>query len=125
MVLKEWAKAAWSQPAGPGKVPGGVGHMEVEYVLGGAAHGVTEGNPGEHQRAWPPSVAHHRKARKATWRCTLTMGRGRMARVHPVEVLASCWSHSLHHVPRAATAVATHPPPTPARPGRRTKKRRR
>jgi hypothetical protein len=56
MVLKEWAKAAWSQPAGPGKVPGGVGHMEVEYVLGGAAHGVTEGNPG---RA-PTSMATER-----------------------------------------------------------------
>jgi len=36
MVLKEWAKAAWSQPAGPG-------HVDAR----GAVHGVAEGNPGE------------------------------------------------------------------------------
>jgi len=36
MVLKEWAKAAWSQPAGPS-------HVDA----GGAVHGVTEGSPGE------------------------------------------------------------------------------
>jgi len=36
MVLKELAKVAWSQPAGPG-------HIDA----GDAAHGVPEGNPGE------------------------------------------------------------------------------
>ena len=36
MALKELAKAAWSQPVGPG-------HVDA----GGAAHGVAEGNPGE------------------------------------------------------------------------------
>ena len=43
MVLKECAKAAWSQLADPGKVAGGVAH---EDAGNGAAHGVTEGNPG-------------------------------------------------------------------------------
>jgi len=36
MVLKEWAKAAWSQPAGPD-------HVDA----GGAIHGVAEGDPEE------------------------------------------------------------------------------
>ena len=46
MVLKELAKAVGFQPAGPGKAPGGVAHVDVEYAPGGAAHGVAEGNPG-------------------------------------------------------------------------------
>ena len=43
MVPKEWAKAAWSQPAGPGKAAGGVAHGDAGN---GAAHRVAEGNPG-------------------------------------------------------------------------------
>ena len=42
MVLKELAKADWSQPAGPG-------HVDV----GGAVHGVAEGN----LRETPASMA--------------------------------------------------------------------
>jgi len=61
MVLNELAKAAGSQPASPGEVPGGGAHVDAEYVLGTTAYGVAKGNPGEHQRAWPlAGEAHHR-----------------------------------------------------------------
>ena len=43
MVLKELAKTAWSQPAGPGKAAGGVAHVDAGNE---AAHGIAEGNPG-------------------------------------------------------------------------------
>jgi len=52
----------------------------------------------------------------ATWRCALTMGCGRMARVHPVEVAAPCCPHDPHHVPSHGEG-GRHDPPTPARPG--------
>jgi hypothetical protein len=52
----------------------------------------------------------------------LTMGCGRMARVHPVEVAAPCCPHDPHHVPSHGEG-GRHDPPTPARPGgERTKK---
>ena len=75
MVLKELAKVARSQPAGSGKVPSGVAHVDAEYALGGATHGVAERTLGAYQRAWPSSgEAHHREPGTATWRCALTMG---------------------------------------------------
>jgi hypothetical protein len=46
MVLKELAKAAVSQPAGPGEAPEGVAHVDTEYTPGSATYGVAEGNPG-------------------------------------------------------------------------------
>jgi len=46
MVLKELAKAAWSQPVGPSEVPGGGAHVDAEYALRTAAHEVAKGNPG-------------------------------------------------------------------------------
>jgi len=107
------AKAAWSQPAGPG-------HVDAGFAI----HGVTEGNPGKHQRAWPPAgEAHHREPGMATWRCALTMGCGRMARVHPVEVAASCCPHDLLHVPRHGDGDRHARPPPPLGPGgKRTEK---
>ena len=42
-MLKEWAKAAWSQSAGPAKATGGVAHGDAGNA---AAHGVAEGNLG-------------------------------------------------------------------------------
>ena len=56
----------------------------------------------------------------AIWRCALTTGCGRRARVHPVEVLAPCCPHDLCHVspPLAATAAAMAPHPRSAREGR-------
>ena len=71
---------------------------------------------GKHQRAWPPAdEAHHREPRMATWICALTMGCGRMARVHLVGVAAACCPHDLLHVPR-------HGPPPSLGPGEEDKK---
>jgi len=78
---------------------------------------------GKLQQAWSPAgEAHHREPGTATWRYALTMGCGRMARVHPVGPTASCCPHDLLHVPRHADGDR-HGPPTPARPeGKRTEK---
>ena len=107
---RPWTR--WSQPAGPGEAPEGVAHVDAEYPLGGAAHGVGEGNPGGAPATMAAGEAHHQEPGTATWRCALTMGCGRMARVHPVEV-------------PAAAATATAPPPLlgPGG-GEMTKKRR-
>ena len=71
--------------------------------------------PGKHQRAWlPASKAHRREPGMATWRCALTMGCGRMARVHPVVAAASSPPATPTPPPRPPAArVATpvyHPP---------------
>ena len=69
MVLKEWAKATWSQPVGPGHVDAGVPSTGSRRETSGK----------HHQRAWPPAgEAHHQEPRTATWRCALTMGCGRL-----------------------------------------------
>ena len=39
------------------------------------------------------------------------MGCGRIARVHPMEVPASCCPHDLHHVPRRGDGGHHGPPP--------------
>jgi len=101
MVLKEFAKAAGSQPAGPGEAPRGVAHGDAEYAPGGATHGVARGTPEEHQRAWPlASEAHHREPGTDTWRCALTTSCVKRVRVLFVVVSASYCPHDLHHVPR-------------------------
>ena len=94
------------------------------YALGEAAHEVAEGNPGEHQRAWPPGVAHHRNG-TATWRCALTMVVQGWPGCTPLRCRRRVGPTACTTSPAAATAAATATPPHPARPGRRTKKRRR
>ena len=109
-----WCQGYGAEGVGQSHLVPGPGHVDAR----GAIHGVAEGNPGEA----PASMA--RMPGTATWRCALTMGCGRMARVHPVEVAASSCPHDLLHVPHHGDGDR-HGPPTPARPGgKRTEKRR-
>jgi len=117
MVLKELAKAAWSQPAGPG-------HVDMEYALGGAAHGVAEGNPGgapasmaADGRGSPPGAWNgHMEIRldHGLWKDGQGAPCGGASAVLPPRL-----------APRPPPRRQRPPrPPTPARLERRTKKRR-
>jgi len=101
----KWCQGHGAEEVGP-RLPGP--NREVPPT------GSLRGPMGEHQRAWPPAgKAHHREPGTATWRCALTMGCERMARVQPVEVLAPCCPHGLHHVPRRDDVGHHVPPPHP------------